>query len=223
MIRAKQAAGLTLIELLISMTILAVVTTLVIMGWVSLQNSYSSTVKGAHARNDAREALSRMTREIRDMQPKVVGEDAIKLAEASRLQFYTSFNDGTAWNDPGATGLNRVYLVQYEYAYNAADEPDKWRIYRKRDVNGDGVLTLADGEPMLVASNIVNGVTLPGQSGPIPLFQYFGVGSATPLASPVDVTEVATIRIRVVADLNPAHAPNYFDLVTTVRPRNLAH
>jgi type II secretory pathway pseudopilin PulG len=211
---------MTLVELLVSMTILFVVTTLIIVGWSSLQASYSSTIKGSEARDAARDAVSRMTREIRDMQPETSGGSPIVSASDDEITFYSAFNDAAAIDDPGTNGLTHVALVRYWYAYDASSEPAEWCIYRQRDVNGDGSFTAADPK-LLVARNIVNGATLPGQSGPIPVFQYFDGGSANALSTPVsDVSAISTIEIHVVADLNPEHTPTYFDLVTTIKPRN---
>ena len=213
----RQASGVTLVELLVSMTILAIVSTLIIVGWSSLQNSYSSTIKGTEAREAARDAVSRMTREIRDMQPSKASGPIVSAAD-DVIVFYSAFNTPGVVDTPGKDGLTHVELVKYSYVYDASTKPAQWYIYRQRDIAGDGL----DNDPkMLVARNVVNGVTLPGQTGPIPVFQYFEAGSTTPMSTPVsDVGAIKTIRIHVVADLNPAHTPTYFDLMTTIKPRN---
>lgn len=211
---------MTLIELLVSMIILSIVTTMIVIGFSSLQASYSSTLKGSEARSAARDAVSRMTLEIRDMQPATNGGSPIVSADDNGITFYSAFNNANAVNDPGTNGLAHVALVRYWYAYDSSAEPAEWCIYRQRDINGDGSLTAAD-PTMLVARNIVNGVTLPGNAGPIPMFQYFEAGSTSALGTPVsNVGAIATIKIHVVADLNPEHTPTYFDLMTTIKPRN---
>lgn len=202
------------------MVILLIVTTLVLLGWSSLQASYSSTLKGTQARSAARDAISRMTREIRDMQPVTIGGSSIVNADGDEITFYSAFNSASAVTDPGTDGLGHVALVRYWYDFDPGAEPAEWCIYRQRDVNGDNSLTAAD-PTMLVARNIVNGLTLPGQSSPLSVFTYFESGSTSELSTPVsDVADIATIRIHVVADLNPEHTPKYFDLITTIKPRN---
>ncbi|MEZ5125480.1 MAG: type II secretion system protein [Thermoleophilia bacterium] len=216
----RQQHGMTLIELLVSMVILAIVSTMIVMGWTSLQSAYSATVKGSAARDNARDAVSRMTRELRSMQPATSGGSLIVSADSNEITFYSAFNNTAAANDPGTNGLGHVALVRYWYVHDANTDPEQWRIYRRRDADGDGALT-ANDPTMIVASNIVNGTTLPGHSEPIPVFQYFAAGNATALSTPVsDVSDIATISIRVVTDLNPEHTPTYFDLVTTIKPRN---
>jgi type II secretory pathway pseudopilin PulG len=201
-------AGISLVELLIGMTILAIVTTMIIMSWTSLQSSYSSTVKGSEARNTARDAMERMRREIRDIQPPIGQVGGITQAGADEIRFTTAFND------PGTDGNGRILLTRYYYSYDNTKTPDQWRLLRQRDSNNDGSFT---GEStMVVARNVVNGV-VPSAGSPTPVFEYFGVdGMATSV-----LTEIATVQIRVISDLNPAHSPTYFDLMTTVQPRNL--
>ena len=204
----ESQAGISLIELLVSIIILSIVTTMVIMSWTSLQNSYSSTVKGADARNTARDAMERMRREIRDIQSPVGQTGGITQAGANEIRFTTAFND------PGANGDGRILLTRYYYSFDGSKTPDQWRLFRQRDTNNDGSFT---GDPTtVIARNVVNGV-VPSAGSPTPVFEYFGVdGTATSV-----LTEIATVQIRVISDLNPTHSPTYFDLVTTVQPRNL--
>jgi len=203
----RKQDGLSLIELLVGAVILSIVTSMVIMGWVSLQNSYSSTVKGDEARSTARDAMERMRREIRAIQPST-GQNGITQAGASEIRFTTAFND------LGPTGAGRIRLTRYWYAYDSAKTPEQWCIYRQRDINDDGVFT---GDPStIIARNVVNGI-VPSAESPTPVFQYFGAdGAAT-----TDLTKIATVQIRVITDLNPRRSPAYFDLMTTVQPRNL--
>jgi prepilin-type N-terminal cleavage/methylation domain-containing protein len=199
--------GVSLVELLVGMVILSVVTTMILLGWTSLQASYSSTMKGNEARSIARDAMERLRREIRDVQP-LTGQTAITQAGANEIRFTTAFND------PGPNGTGRILLTRYWYTYDGTKSPSQWCISRQRDTNNDGVFT---GDPtMVIARNVVNGA-VPSAGSPTPVFSYFGTdGVAT-----TDLTKIATVQIRVISDLNPKHSPTYFDLVTTVQPRNL--
>ena len=120
----------------------------------------------------------------------------------------------TAFNDPGSNGTGRILLTRYFYVYDGTKAPDQWCLSRQRDTDNDG--SLADDPTVVIARNVVNGV-VPSTSSPTPVFRYFGVDGATT----TDLTKIATVQIRVISDLNPNHSPTYFDLVTTVRPRNL--
>jgi len=200
--------GISLVELLVGMIILSIVTTMILLSWTSLQASYSSTMKGDEARNTARDAMERLRREIRDVQP-LTGQTAITQAGANEIRFTTAFND------PGPNGTGRILLTRYWYTYDGTKSPYEWRISRQRDTNNDLLFTTGD-PTMVIARNVVNGA-VPSAGSPTPVFRYFGSDGV----ETADVTKIATVQIRVITDLNPKHSPTYFDLVTTVQPRNL--
>jgi len=112
-----------------------------------------------------------------------------------------------------------VRLVRYWYDYDAQQGPAEWCIYRQSDENGDGTLDIAD-PVTVVARNIVNGSTEAAIGGPLPVFEYFDPYSEAALSEPVSPGEVARVRIRLVADPDPADSPTQFDLVSMVTPRN---
>jgi prepilin-type N-terminal cleavage/methylation domain-containing protein len=62
-------AGLTLVELLITMIVLGIVTTMLIVGWVNLQRVSAYTVSSNNGRATARDAMSRISSELRGAQP----------------------------------------------------------------------------------------------------------------------------------------------------------
>jgi hypothetical protein len=149
-----------------------------------------------------------MRREIRDAQAPT-GQAVITMAAAGELRFKTAFND------PGTDGNGRIRLVRYWYEFDNDESPSEWCLYRQRDDNGDGVLNGSDATRLLVR-NVVNGM-VPSTTNPTPVFRYFSAAGA----ETTDLAEIVTIETRVITDLNPDHAPAYFDLVTTVQPRNL--
>src|SRR5450756_1943873 len=80
--------GLTLVELLIGIIIAGILTTMILMGWFSLQNSYSMSSQSTKQREAARDAMSRIVRELRDAQ--ATGTDnPLKLANWDEVRFYT--------------------------------------------------------------------------------------------------------------------------------------
>ena len=210
--------GITLVELLVSMTIMVIVSTMVIMTWSALQNSYSYTVKSDQARNIARDAVERMRREIRAMQPTAIGGASVVQASPNEIRFTTAFNDFAT--DTGG----RIRLTRYYYQFDTNQAPGQWRIYRQRDTNSDGSFTSAD-RTMMIADNVCNG-RVPSTSAPTVIFTYTYIDSAgtAQTASSVtgadDMKKIVQVQIRVITDVDPSHAPSYFDLVTTVRPRN---
>ena len=64
-----RASGLTLVELLVVMTIGVIVSGAILLTWSSLTRSFSFTTKSSDSQDFARDAVARMGREIRDMEP----------------------------------------------------------------------------------------------------------------------------------------------------------
>lgn len=202
-------AGVTLVELLVVIGIMAVVSSMIIGVWFALQSSYAYSTKASLSRQTARDAMSRMVREIRDAQSLSSGAASILLAQPNEIKFTTAFND------PGPSGAGRVRLVRYWY------DAGEQAIYRQRDTNLDGVL--GEGDRLdTVARYIVNGIT-PSAGDPTPLFQYTYIdssGAQQTTSIVYDTASVQTVHIRIIADLNPGRSPNYIDLNSTVQPRN---
>jgi hypothetical protein len=186
-----------MIELLIAMTVMTILSGMIVMAWISLQGSYAYSVKSADSRGTARDAMSRMRREIRDaMTQPATGLGPIVVAGVDHLQIMSAFND---------TGGD-VQSVDYWYR---ASSQTTGAITRKR----------GSGAEQIVAKDIVN------VSNGTPLFRYSyldGGGNvvvATSVAA-ADVARILTVEIHILADVNPGHAPTYMDLISTVQPRN---
>jgi type II secretory pathway pseudopilin PulG len=206
---------MTLVELLVGMIILSVLTTMIIGAWIALQSSYANSISSDRARETARDAMSRLRREIRDVQRQTVGQPlagspAIIAAGPNEIRFSTAFND------PGADGAGRILLTRYWYDASAQV------IYRQRDVNENGTFDGGDRTDV-VARNVVNSI-VPSTSDPTPLFRYSyvdGNGDLQTTTTMSDPTRILTVQIRILADLNPGHSPIYMDLISTAQPRNL--
>lgn len=216
--RLRRQDAITLVELLVSMTIMVIISSLIVVGWLTLQNSYSSTVTGDRAQNIARDAVERMRREIRAMQPVTADDASVTVATATEIHFTTAYNDFAA--NPGGT----IRLTRYYYEFDSAQKADSWRIYRQRDTDGNGAFTAAD-RTILVASNVANGM-VPSTSTPTAVFTYTyrdssgAAHTTTSVTDPEHLKSIIGVQIRVITDVNPTKTPTYFDLVTTVRPRN---
>ena len=213
--RAKQQGGISLVELLVGMLIMSILTTMIVGVWISLQSSSAQTISSDRARETARDAMSRLRREIRDAQSQregqaLAGSPAIISAGPDAIMFSTAFND------PGSDGAGRILLTKYWY------DGSTRIIYRQRDTNENGTLDAGDRLDV-VARNIVNSAT-PSASDPTPLFQYTyvdGNGHLQTTTTMSDPTRILTVQIRILADLNPGHSPVYMDLISTAQPRNL--
>jgi len=193
----RSQKGITLVELLIAMTIMAILSTMIIGAWISLQSSYAYSVKSADARGTARDTMARMRREVRDaMSQPSTGLGPIVTAENNHIQLMSAFND--VGDD--------VQSVDYWYRVTSGTTGD---ITRKR----------GSGAEQIVAKNIVN------VFNNTPLFKYSYIdaaGNVVPATSvgAADVPRILTVEIHILADVNPGHSPTYMDLISTVQPRN---
>lgn len=224
--------GFTLIEILITIVIMSVVTTMIVMMFINLQGAYSFTVNSDHAREDARDAMTLMVTEIRDAQiptsGSYAGQGPIVYASSNEIRFYTSFST--------PSGIGIPVLTAFTYSLNSST--DLWSLYYQRDTNAPfNTIDSADFS-RVVASTIANHDPNGdgNQSDLAEVFTYSYYDSSGNLASTGatydssgTVTSVPTanlpyiqsVNIRLIADLNPAHAPVYLDLRSTVQPRNL--
>jgi len=193
----RAQSGMTLIELLIAMGIMSLVTAMIIVGWMALQNSYAYSTKSADARGTARDTMARMRREIRDaIVDPVTGDGPLVTAEPNHIRFYSAFNDAGG----------QVQAVDYWYR---PTNSSTGRITRRRGAGSETTL----------ASDIVN------VGSGTPLFRYTYLdASGTPVTATsvaaADVPRILTVEIHIMADLDPGHSPTYMDLQSSVQPRN---
>jgi prepilin-type N-terminal cleavage/methylation domain-containing protein len=215
--RTRKQQGVTLVELLVVMVIMSIVTTMIIITWIALQNSYAFTVDSTNQRVAARDTMARMVRELRDAQGSVT-DSAIISATANRVDFMTTFNDpGGADN----TGVNR--LTRYQYVPSAETDPSAETITRTRDTNNDGIIGPGDRTTVLV-HNVVNS-SAPDEYGNPPVFSYdyYDANGDLQLAltDPPDPSAIVSVHIRVLVDLQPGHSPQLMDLTSTAQLRNM--
>src|SRR5690606_5296994 len=101
--------GISLIELLISMVILGIITTMLITGWISLQRATATVTRTDNARATGRDAMARISSELRASQPTVLptpsgtgmpdAETPIAAASPNSVTFYSAFNSAVANQD----------------------------------------------------------------------------------------------------------------------------
>ena len=109
-------AGLTLMELLITMIVLAIVSTMLIGGSISLQRAYAFTQATNTARAAARDALDRISSELRDCQPPdltTAGRPLFMFPTPATdgrwdVGFYSSYNQPLADHDGTGIGVRRL-------------------------------------------------------------------------------------------------------------------
>jgi type II secretory pathway pseudopilin PulG len=218
----RRQMGITLIELLVSMIILGVVTTMLIMGWTSLQRSYANGVKTNNAQAEARDALSRASRELRDAQPAAITTPAsspFTLAAATEVDYYSAFNAAGQRADGTGLGALKLTRIKLDTSGSAAQKT----LYWQRDSNGSGGFDNADRK-IILARNVVN-TSVPSTGSPTAIFTYGyrdGSGNFTTATSmaTADLSKIISVQIHLIVDANLSRTPTYADLQTTVRPRN---
>jgi type II secretory pathway pseudopilin PulG len=200
------------------MVLLGIITTMLVGGFFSMQNSYAFTQRMNLARATAREALDRMASELRDCAPQSLTPSstntAIKLAGAYECDFYSSYNQSNASSDgtgKASLRLTRLYLT---------GSGDYRTLVLQRDTNNNGTFDAPD-RSITLATNVVNGSTKVN----VPYIFTYGytdsAGVAQPPANSVaDCSKLTWVKVRLLVDGNLNHSPNYIDLTTSVRPRN---
>jgi type II secretory pathway pseudopilin PulG len=238
--RLRRQEGLTLMELLIGMIISAIVSTMLVTIFISLQDANSYSISSAEARNMARTALSRLEREVRDAETPSAAYYAASgfnqtttscMARtmptwvalfttfnqsgsmpyvAARLVVYRLYPDGTLWRYADGDGDGRNGSL------------GTWSNCLRLTMNEATETSTWEGRQLVV--NLVNG-TVPSTTTPTDLFQYSYYDSAGALQLQDTVTgslrqSILAVQIHLLVDLNPQHSPTYIDLMTTAQLRN---
>jgi prepilin-type N-terminal cleavage/methylation domain-containing protein len=130
--RAWHQDGVSLIELLIAMSIMAVISMMIIMGWSAATRSYAYSRNSAEARDVARQGLSRMTREIRDAEmpsdayfDDTTASTSIVRSDRMWMALFTTFNRAGS-----PTDVAPRLVVYYLYADG--------QLWRYADLDGNG-------------------------------------------------------------------------------------
>ncbi len=242
--RRDAEAGLTLIEVLVSMIILSIITTGLVTVWINMQRGANFAVAANNSRATARDAISRISSELRAAQPTALpspvptetampaGQPPITLAGPYDVQFYSAYNVLGADDDgTGVTAIRKTWI--YLEATPTVASVQK-TLYLKRDMDDDGSFDGAGDRTIILAKNVVNpsipdplNVPPTGGSTYTPLFQYGYRSSPTDPVQWTDNTSgtlvfstIVAIRARVISDANIARTPKFTDVVTTVRLRN---
>ena len=234
----RAQSGISLIELLISMVILSVVTTMLIVGWISMQRAFAFTSADNQARATARDALTRVTSEIRAAQPGLNSFSSTTpfylagttpyLCNGYDCTFYSAYNNALAYSNSGASGLGPatnngpvlLTAIWLDTSGATAQKPQA-TLYWQRDTNHTGTLDAGDRKTVL-ATNVIN---TPTSMTTNPIFTYNlydatnGYSTTNTLTS-LNVASVVSVQVNIVVDANISHTPRYIDLMTTVQLRN---
>jgi prepilin-type N-terminal cleavage/methylation domain-containing protein len=237
--RAGHEAGLTLIEVLVSMIIMGILTTMLVTVWVNLQRGAVFAMQADNATGAARDSIARIGTELRAAQPKVlpvasptatatampVSDPPITYAKPWDVQFYSPVGSANVRTD--GTGVAAVRLTRLYLDY-AADVKDA-TLYIQRDTNASNSITPADPK-IVLARHVINRWLFEQNSGDThyDLFRYGWRTSATsPLQwgdndteGAIALSTIVAVRARSIIDANITHTPKFIDTTTTVRLRN---
>lgn len=242
--RRDAEAGLTLVEVLVSMIILSIITTGLITAWINLQRGANFAVAANNSRATARDAISRVTSELRAAQPTALpspvptetampaGMPPITLAGPNSVQFYSAYNVANAKADgTGVTAIRKTWI----YLETTPTVPSVQKtLYLKRDMNGDGNFDGTGDRTIILARNVVNPSIPDAKNEPpsggttyTPLFRYaYRATQTDPIqwtdnsSGALNLSLIVAIRVRVISDANIARTPKFIDATTTVRLRN---
>ena len=229
--RSRSQAGITLMELLISMIILSVLTTMLIMGWMNLQGASANALKTNHARATARDALGRIASELRDAQPATMPTASptptyvpALFTEAQKYSatFRSLYNEPGAGNNVDGSGarLTRIWLD------TSGSTPQK-TLFWQRDTSGDGAVGAGDRTNVL-GRDVVNPSFADASAGTsfTAVFLYGYRDGANILQwtdhrdTAAELAAIVAVRVRLIVDANLNHPPGAVDVTTTVLPRN---
>lgn len=207
--RSRDQRGLTLVELLVGMIVMGILSTMLLLTWFSLNDSYSYSVKSYEARDNARVAVSRLQREIRDAQSTADDTPALTHAQPGWIAFNTTFNEVDNQNPR---------TVPHLVAYRLYADGTLWRFE-----NETGALYPTSGDAnaagaTLILKNMVN--------ADVQMFEYSSVneggsiGFVWSVPSEIDLGTILGVRIHLLVDLNPGKSPVYVDFTTLAQLRN---
>ncbi len=213
----RRQKGMTLVELLVAMSIMAVLSTLIVASWVALTNAYSFSSRSDRQRDLARQAIDRMAREIRDAQePLGSGSPAINLAYPNEIRFYSTFNTAGASSPTTEPRLTR-------FIYRVTDPTEGSGAVFREFPGPNGVFDDGGDD---VSQRLVGGVSNDGAGKDV--FTYWSYDPVTADLEPsdgmttlADPSRIVEVGITLLVDLNPGKAPNYMDISTKVQPRNV--
>jgi prepilin-type N-terminal cleavage/methylation domain-containing protein len=222
--RRRSQAGITLTELLVSIVILGILSTMLVGTWISLQRSFAFAQQTNTARASARDALDRVSAELRDAQPPTTTSttpfyftlSAPYVCDANDCVFYSAYNNLQA----AADGADRNQLRLTAIWLDTSGTTNQKTLYWQRDTNNNGTFDSTD-QKIILARNVVN--TASGVNRPIFTYVFRDTSNNYTTSNSLTAANVATlvsVNIELVVDSNLKHTPTRIDLISTVRPRN---
>ena len=191
---------MTLAEALVALSIFVVIMVVVTTFEVNVF-SYQRTASGSlETAQDAQALLKIMMKELRSLAPSANGAYPLTTAGTSTIVFFSDI-----------TGTGVVDQITYSLIGNT--------LYK--------AVIIPSGSPAVYNTSSQSTTSLVANvrnASSTPVFQYFDQnydGTTQPLAQPVTVTSVHTIKINLTLDTDPNHSPLPVTYSATVQLRNL--
>jgi prepilin-type N-terminal cleavage/methylation domain-containing protein len=195
----RRLSGFTLVEVIVTATIFAIVMTLLGVFASSGVRAWNQNRQQVDAQETARTALARITKIMREAQPSNNGSYPIAAAAAQSFTFYANVDTDTDrervrfFLQGTSLMLGTIQPVGEPASYPAGNE---------------AVSTLATGI----------------QNGAGAIFQYYDTsytGSEASLAFPVNLQDVRLVHINLSIDADTSQPPTAITLETSIALRNL--
>lgn len=186
---------MTLVELIVTIALSSVV--LIALGFL-IQHFYRTNafvLEQSHAVESARRSVENAMADLREASYGADGSYPISAAATSSVTFYADI-------DSDSSVEKARYYLSNTTLYRSTTEPSAAGSYA--------------GQPeatTLVVNDIRNGTSTD-------LFSYYN-RDGEQLATPVNLAQVASVKIVVLADVNPNRAPNVYTLRGSATLRNL--
>lgn len=236
--RSRQV-GFTLIEVLISMIVLSILTVMLVTVWINLQSASAFTISTNNARATARDAMSRISSELRGAQPTSLPSPSatstptlqppLTSAEPMEVRLHSAFNSAEA----NADGSGLAALRPTRIWLDPATQPAQWNqqartLYLQRDMDGNGSFADTADTSIMLARNVANQNVADATNGTAytPVFRYAyrdtdgDIHWTDNADSSLDPSSVVAISVRLIIDRKMGGPPSYVDLTTTIRLRN---
>ncbi len=205
---AGREAGYSLVELLVTMSLLLVVMGAIYGVWSGLSRTYAFTEEDVSVQTESRAAMAEMVEFIRTArQPSTVtvaAYDAV-IPEAGPFSI-------TLWTDTDRDGSHGLQLVRFRVVPDPLTSPSGTQYVLVREQGDDATCSFAGAIPVrLVSSHVANDNT------EHPLFTYLNaLGQPT-----TDPTRIRQVVINLRVDVDPNNSPAVNVLSSVVQPRNL--
>jgi prepilin-type N-terminal cleavage/methylation domain-containing protein len=233
----SREGGLTLIEVLVSMIVLAIISTMLVTGWINLQRASTTALSTNDARATGRDAMARVSSELRAAQPTVlptpsasgtpVSQPVVTQASPYSVTFNSAYNSSSSNSDGSGVAAVRPTRIWLD---TSTAQPAPWNpqcrtLYWQRDMNSNGSFTDSADQTIILARNIANEYVPDATNGTsyTPVFRYaYNDGSNivwTDDANAV-LSAIVGVRVRLIVDAKMGGAPKYIDTTTTISLRN---